>query len=103
MPSARIVRLRTLSTSGQRKLPFSRRLAHTHNPLPSHINAFKRVFVLLVNKNKCPLKGREAVTASQRWILPQVIAHQPMQSFETLSHVDGFYRDVDLGSQPYAK
>src|ERR1700680_1269508 len=55
--SARIVTLRTFSASGQRKRPFSRRFAHTHNPLPSHTKAFSRVFVLLVNKNKCPLNG----------------------------------------------
>src|ERR1700692_4279953 len=55
--SARIVTLRSLPGSGQRKRPFSSRFAHTHNPLPSHTNAFRRVFVLLVNRNKCPLKG----------------------------------------------
>src|SRR5579885_223652 len=55
--SARIVTLRTSSASGQRKRPFARRFAHTHNPLPSHTRAFNRVFVLLVNKNKCPLSG----------------------------------------------
>src|SRR6266700_2474054 len=59
--SARIVTLRTASSfvgsTGQRKRPFSRRFAHTHNPLPSHTNAFSLVFVLFVNKNKCPLSG----------------------------------------------
>ena len=55
--SARIVTLRTSSASGQRKRPFSRRFAQTYNPLPSHTRAFNRVFVLLVNRNKCPLNG----------------------------------------------
>ena len=31
--------------------------AHTHNPLPSHTKAFRRVFVLLLNENRCPLSG----------------------------------------------
>src|SRR5271154_4468276 len=52
--SARIVTLCLSLASGQRKRPFSKRFAHTHNPLPSHTKAFSRVLVLLVNKKRCP-------------------------------------------------
>src|SRR5579863_9473086 len=52
--SARIVTLRTWSASGQRNRPFSRRFAHTHNPLPSHTKAFSLVRVRLLNRNKVP-------------------------------------------------
>src|SRR5712692_8616471 len=56
--SARIVTLACFSlATGQRKRPFSKRLAHTHIPLPSHTSAFKRVRVRLENRNTCPLSG----------------------------------------------
>ena len=50
--SGRITTLRASAASGHRKRPFSNRFAHTHNPLPSHTSAFKRVRVRLVNRNK---------------------------------------------------
>src|SRR5207302_7590632 len=56
--SARIVTLRCFSlAAGQRKRPFSRRFAHTHNPLPSHTSALSLVRVRLENKNRYPLSG----------------------------------------------
>lgn len=50
--SGRIVTLSDPLASGQRKRPRSSRFAQTHNPLPSHTNAFSRVRVRLVNRNR---------------------------------------------------
>jgi hypothetical protein len=44
-------------TIGQRKRPFSSRFAYTHNPLPSHTRAFKRVRVRLENQNRNGLEA----------------------------------------------
>jgi hypothetical protein len=37
--------------------------------------------------------------AAQR-IIPQRIAHQPVQTFEAFPHVDGFDAEIDPGCQP---
>ena len=41
--SGLIVTLRAALPAGQPKRPRSRRLAHTHSPLPSHTRALRRV------------------------------------------------------------
>ena len=55
--SGRIDTLQASVACGQWNLPLSNRLAQTHNPLPSHNNAFSLVRVRFVNRNKCPLRG----------------------------------------------
>jgi hypothetical protein len=88
--SGRITTLRVLSAPGHRKRPFSSRFAHTHNPLPSHTSAFRRVLLRLVNRNRCPLKG-----SCPRWSRTN-----PYRPSNPLAHINRFHGDVDFLRQP---
>ena len=91
--SGRITRQLSSVAAGQRKRPFSNRFAHTHSPLPSHTRTFKRVRSRLENRNRCPLSGS----------CTETIAHQAVESVESLAHVHALDGDVDLRRRTQAE
>src|SRR5262249_10834909 len=66
-------RAQASSLRGQVKRPCSKRLAHTHSPLPSQTNTLTRVRWRLVNTNQWPESGSSLSTdwvRAKSWLKP---------------------------------